>query len=88
MGSSAPWKFQIDDRIRYSPQGSQPRLLVVTEIDLENEIYGFDGLFGDKTTIEAHSTIVSPHHGGKTVRRRKKSRGKSRRRKYTGEDLK
>ncbi len=82
MGSSAPWKFQPGDKIRFTMPNAVPRTLIVTEIDRHNERYDFGGIFGNKTTIEAHSTIVSPHHGGKTVRRRGKKHGKSRRRKY------
>jgi hypothetical protein len=81
MGSIRLWRFQIGDRIRFSLPDAVPRILVVSEIDRYNNRYGFDGLVGNKTTIEAHSVLLSPHHGGKTVRRRKKSRGKSRRRK-------
>jgi hypothetical protein len=58
MGSSAPWKFQPGDTIIFTPQGSQPRLIVVTEIDLENERYGFDGLFGNRHIIEANSILM------------------------------
>jgi hypothetical protein len=81
MGSIRPWMFQIGNRIRFSPPDDVPRILVVTVIDRDNQRYGFGGLFGNKTTIEAHSVLLEPQPGGKTVRRRKKSRGKSRRRK-------
>ncbi len=78
MGSIRPWMFQIGDRIRFSLPDALPRILVVTEIDRDHDRYGFGGLFGNKTTIEAHSVLLSPHHGGKTVRRHKKSRSKKR----------
>jgi hypothetical protein len=81
MGSIRPWRFQVGDRIRFSLPDEVPRILVVTVIDRDNQRYGFGGLFGAKNTIEAHSRIVSPQHGGKTVRRRNKRRGKSRRKK-------
>ena len=73
MGSIRPWQFQLGDRIRFSLPDEVSRILVVTVIDRDNQRYGFGGLFGAKNTIETHSVLLSPQHGGKTARRRKKS---------------
>lgn len=91
-----PWRFQEGDVIRFYQPNGNFLICVVKSIDKINQKYGIvnesvnesNKYFVDRTTIEAYSVLISRHHGGKTVRRRKKSRGKSRRRKYTGEDLK
>jgi hypothetical protein len=84
-----PWRFKVDDVIRFYQPNGNFLICVVKSIDKINQKYGIvnesdnesNKYFVDRTTIEARSVLISRHHGGKTVRRRKKSRGKSRRRK-------